>query len=44
MNSMNGLEDVVKKTTDDTDSVFFQLLTFLKGAAFFWAILMIVIT
>jgi hypothetical protein len=44
MNKMQGLEDVVAAATDGNTSLFFQILTFLKGAAFFWAILMIVIT
>ncbi|MDR0607388.1 MAG: hypothetical protein LBG52_03360 [Candidatus Peribacteria bacterium] len=44
MEELQGLEGVVQKALDGNDSLFFQLLTFLKGAAFFWAILMVVIT
>ncbi|MDR3168977.1 MAG: hypothetical protein LBU27_04390 [Candidatus Peribacteria bacterium] len=44
LNNMEGLGGMVAAATDGKSSLFFQILTFLKGAAFFWAILMIVIT
>ena len=44
MNSVVGLEGATDAMVDGSDSIFFQLLAFLKGAAFFVAILMIVIT
>ena len=39
-----GLEGVAERVSQGNDSLFFQMLTLLKGAAFFFAIVMIVVT
>lgn len=44
VSSMAGLEDVTRAATSGNTSFFFQFLTLLKGFAFFYAILMVVIT
>ncbi|MDR2190788.1 MAG: hypothetical protein LBP53_06545 [Candidatus Peribacteria bacterium] len=44
MGGTQGLEGVSNALATGNGSIFFQLLAFLKGAAFFFAILMIVVT
>ena len=44
LNNTAGIDGVKDALVSGPTSLFFQLLTFLKGLAFFYAILMIVIT